>query len=679
MNISDFPKIENGIEHILNPPEAGFASWDWVVLVAYFATIVVIGFAFSYQRKKAKKSDSAEEYFKGSGQIPGWVAGMSIWATTLSAITYMATPANAFVGSWIFAFGNITIFLFAPILIIYIVPFFRHINATTAYEYLEQRFSYIIRALGSVMFIGYHIFRIAIVIYLPTLAFGTILPNVSPFWIAAFIGIISLIYTVVAGIKGVVWTEAVQGFVLLAGIILIIGFAISGILAAGVTWSEFLNNALANNKFMGGEGGGSAWKITLVGASIPIIFLGQLINTSYQYVGSQDVVQRYQTSKSSNEVNKGIWVNAFLAILTIFLFYGAGTLLWGYYDANNYLYLFAQSPFFDDKNIIGGWTYPDGGQVIFPEGGHLDNFVTNNILPGAGQKTDNVLPFFVLTALPVAVTGLIIAALFAACQSTIASSLNAVGTCFTVDFIQYHKKDIDETKIVKISQIIMILVGLFATFVCLMMIVSGVYNLLNFFIALIGGFGAPVFGMFFLGMFTTRANKQGTLIGGVIGSAVGIGCFFISSTMIMETPLISSLWTPIFAFFTVAIIGYVLSIVLDFGDKKGYWTLKKNKDKTNLTVWSWTADTKNLIKEEKLLNKDENKYNKNCKKIKWQNRYIKFLNKLSSKNNRELITIPEKTYLDKYEHYFKEMTLLEEFRKQEKVDELKAWKEAKQK
>ena len=103
------------------------------MIIIYLLATLGIGVWFT-----RRASGGTEEFFKASGRIPAWAAGFSIYATTLSAITYMSTPEQAFLTDWSYAAGNIAIFAIVPLLVIFYIPFFRKLDVTTAYEYLEE-------------------------------------------------------------------------------------------------------------------------------------------------------------------------------------------------------------------------------------------------------------------------------------------------------------------------------------------------------------------------------------------------------------------------------------------------------------------------------------------------------------------------------------------------------------
>ena len=187
--------------------------FDYVIISIYFLILSFIGFYFS------KRQKSIDDYFKGGGRIPSWAAGISIFGTVLSPITFLAIPAKTYSTDWLYFIFNITIFLVAPIIIYLFIPFYRKLNITTAYEYLEKRFNVYIRLIGSICFIIYQIGRIGIVLFLPSLALNLII-GIDIFFCISIIGIISLVYTLIGGIEAVIWTDVMQVIILLGGVII---------------------------------------------------------------------------------------------------------------------------------------------------------------------------------------------------------------------------------------------------------------------------------------------------------------------------------------------------------------------------------------------------------------------------------------------------------------------------
>ncbi len=138
----------------------------------------------------------------------------------------------------------------------------------------------------------YHIGRVAIVIYLPTLAITSV-SNINPIIIASVVGGLCIIYTFLGGMEGVIWSDVIQGILLIGGAILVL---VLGILTINGGWSTVINDALANDKLITADN----FKLGTAAAAIPIIFIGSIFNNLHQYTASQDVVQRYQ----KNKINK---------------------------------------------------------------------------------------------------------------------------------------------------------------------------------------------------------------------------------------------------------------------------------------------------------------------------------------------------------------------------------------
>ena len=476
----------------------GLGGLNWAVIVVYLLATLGIGVLFT-----RKASTGTDAFFTAKGRIPAWAAGFSIYATTLSAITYMSTPEQAFLTDWSYAAGNVAIFAIIPLLIWFYIPFFRKLNVTTAYEYLEERFGPSIRAIGSVLFVLFHVGRVAIVIYLPTLAISSV-TNINPGLVAAAVGVLSVIYTFLGGIEGVIWSDVVQGIILLAGAVLILVF---GITAINGGLGTVVTDAAQDGKFITTDN----WKLGGAAAAIPIIFLGSVFNNLHQYTASQDVVQRYQTTSSPKDTARSLLVNGFLALLTIPLFYGIGTVLYSYYQHSE-------------------------------------------ALP-AGFNTSALVPYFVVTALPVGIAGVLIAAIFAAAQSTISSSLNSISACVTVDLRDrfFPPRDGSIRKGVGFSRLVIVVAGALSVSAALYLSATDQAETWNLFLSITGLFGVPLAGVFALGIFTRRANTSGVIGGLVLGAATA---FYVQETTTFTPFAVSAT-----AFAGAVVFGYLVSLI----------------------------------------------------------------------------------------------------------------------
>lgn len=493
-----------------NMEKVGFGTVNWVVLSVYLLAMLGVGFYFT--KRSGKSTDS---FFTASGKIPAWAAGFSIYATTLSAITFMSTPEQAFLTDWSYSAGNLAIFAIIPVLIYFYIPFFRKLNVTTAYEYLEERFHVSLRSISSLLFVLFHIGRIAIVIYLPTLAITSV-SDINPTLIAAAVGILCIIYTFLGGMEGVIWSDVIQGMLLLGGAILII---VMGVTLVDGGFTSIVKDAATQGKFITSGN----FKFGTAAAAIPIIFLGSIFNNLHQYTASQDVVQRYQTTSSVEETNKSLWVNGGLALITIPIFYGMGTILYMYYSS------------------VG--TLP------------------------AGFNTSAIVPYFIVTSLPVGVAGLLVAAIFAACQSTISSSLNSISACVVIDFKQRFYGKSEGNSDVLLARFAIIISGLLGMAAALYLVSTNRAETWNLFLDITGLFGVPIAGIFALGIFTKRANTPGVLIGLVLAA---VTAFFVQRTDL--TPFAVST----VAFASSFIFGYIASLFFP----------KANKNIIGLTIYT---------------------------------------------------------------------------------------------
>lgn len=494
---------------------------NYAVITLYLASMLGIGIYFS-----KTSGNSTDSFFRAGGRVPGWAAGMSIWATTLSSITFLAIPGNAYNGNWVFAFGMIAVVICMPLLIKYIIPFFRKIDATTAYEYLEKRFDSRMRIFGSVVFILFHIARMAIVIYLPTLAI-TAMTGVNPYIIATAIGVLCVIYTFLGGMEGVIWSDVIQGFVLLAGIFLAIIVGLFGI-EGGI--GEVISTGISEGKFFTSKD----WSWSFTEITIPTMLVGAIFINMYQYIGSQDVVQRYNTTKSLKETGKSLTMNAWLGLLTIPLFYGMGTILYTFY---------AQQP----------------------------------ELLAEGIKSDGVFPQFIVNQLPVGISGLVIGAIFAASQSTVSSSLNSLSACYTMDLIKRFRPNLPEAYYVKTAKTAILVAGIFSSAAALYMVKTNQDELLQTFQSILGLFGAPIAGVFLLGMFTTKGNATGAFWGTLIAS---IAMYFIQQSGL------TFLYFGIIGVMGSFGLGYLISIMVD-----------GQKEIKDLTVHTQGNEDKNISPE----------------------------------------------------------------------------------
>ncbi|MBI5974612.1 sodium:solute symporter [Staphylococcus canis] len=495
----------------------GFGFWNWIALILYLLLMLGIGAFFT---KRA--GQDANSFFTGGGRLPSWIVGFSIYATTLSAITFMSTPEKSFLTDWSYIAGNIAIVAIIPLLIHFYIPFFKKLRVTSAYEYLEARFNPAVRVIGSLLFILFHIGRIAIVIYLPTLAI-TAVSDINPYIVASLVGILCIVYTFLGGFEGVVWSDFIQGIILLGGALVII---IMGITHIDGGLSTVVHDAVQNQKLISADN----WKINAAAAAIPIIFIGSVFNNLQQYTSSQDVVQRYQASDSIKETSQSIWTNGVLALISAPLFYGMGTVLFVFYAQHTQL----------------------------PE----------------DFNTSSIVPYFILTEMPPFIAGLLIAAIFAAAQSTISSSLNSIAACISVDIKQRFFGKQDEKAEVRFARLVTIVIGIVGMLASLYLIAADSSDVWDLFLLITGLFGVPIAGIFAVGIFTKRTHGIGVIIGILVAV---IASYFLQGVGGAGSPF----YTSIIAFMIAFIVAYISSLIIP----------SPRKNITGLTIFDKHAES----------------------------------------------------------------------------------------
>lgn len=300
----------------------GFTKIDLAILVIYLAAVLFAGLYFSKKEMKGK------EFFKGDGTIPWWVTSVSIFATLLSPISFLSLAGNSFAGTWIMWFAQLGMILAIPITIKFFLPIYSKLDIDTAYHYLEIRFkSKALRILGAVLFIIYQIGRMSIIMYLPSMVLSH-LTGLNVNLLIIVMGVIAIIYSYTGGLKSVLWTDFIQGTVLLIGVTFALFYLANGI--NGGFGSIF--DSLANGKFIGADE--VIFDPNILKNSLFIILVGAGINTCSSYISSQDIVQRFTTTTDTKKLNKMMLTNGALSIFIATVFYLIGTGLYVFYNQN---------------------------------------------------------------------------------------------------------------------------------------------------------------------------------------------------------------------------------------------------------------------------------------------------------------------------------------------------------
>lgn len=467
---------------------------NWLFLIIYIGFMVYMGYYFS------KRGTSTNDFFKAGQRIPWWAAGLSIYGTQLSALTFMAVPALVYATDWTLGIGSLMILAIIPIIITFYLPFFRRLHVTTAYEYLETRFNVRVRSLTSVTFILMQLARMGIVMYIPAVAISSV-TGIDIYLCLAIMGIICTIYTVMGGIEAVIWTDVVQVIVLLGGAI---GCIIYAVMEVDGGFSEIISLGVKHDKFQVFHTGWDPARLVTWVVFVSFFFLNLIPFTS-----DQTIVQRYLTVKSEKEAAKSLWTNGLLVIPTIFIFFGLGTTLYVFY--------------YENTEIL------------------------------ASNRPDELLPFFIVQKLPLGISGIVIAALFSASMSSLDSSMNSISTAYVVDIHKHFKKGGTDLENLRLAKWVILIVGILGTGSAMLIAIADVEYIFDHFQALLGLFGGGLAGIFILAIFVRRANSIGA-ISGLFGSAL------ITGLVKSQTDISGYLYGAV-GVISCVIVGYVVSLM----------------------------------------------------------------------------------------------------------------------
>ena len=463
----------------------GFTWIDTAVLVIYLVGVLLAGLYYS------KKEMQGKEFFKGDGTIPWYVTCISICATLLSPISFLAIPGNSYHGSWIFWWAQLGMLFAIPLTIRYFLPIYSKLEIDTAYHYLEKRFqSGKLRILGALMFIIYQLGRMSIIMYLPSMALAEV-TGLDVNMLIVVMGVIAIIYSYSGGLKAVLYTDFIQGTILIVGIALSLVVMIGSIHGG---WGTIWDTLTTGHKFMLEN---EVWfSPDIVSSSVFIIFIGGGLGTFASYISSQDIVQRFTTTTDMKQLNKMTLGNGVVSIFAATVFFLVGTALFVFYQQN-----------------------PD--------------LLTTD-------RRDLVLAAYITYELPAGLTGILLAALFAAAQSTLSTGINSVATSWVLDIQSVLNPAMPMKQQTRIAQFISLGIGILSIVIAIVMAGSDIRSAYQWFNSFIGLALGALAGMFVLGAFCPKANAKGALLGFIVATAVVLYLkYFVPSVSFWSYTLIT--------------------------------------------------------------------------------------------------------------------------------------------
>lgn len=482
---------------------------DLVVFSVYMVAIVLFGASFSLRKR------TASDYQTGGGRLPSWAIGMSIFATFVSSISFLALPGNAFQSNWNGFVFSLSIPLAAIIAVRYFVPHYRRLQSESAYFYLEERFGPWARTYASVCYLLTQLARMGAIMYLLALPMNALLGWSIPM-IIVVTGVSVIIYSMLGGLEAVVWTDAIQGIMLILGALACV-FVILSDMPEGP--GQVFSIAAEHNKFSLGSMDfdftqSTFWMILVYGLFINLQNFG--VDQSY--------VQRYISARTEKEAKASTWLGSLLYVPVSLLFFFIGTALFSFYQAQ-----------------------PDRLPEILVQ----------------GANSDRIFPHFIVTELPVGITGLLIASIFAAGMSTVSTSVNSSATVLLSDhYKRYIRPDLSDKQAMGFLRLSSLVMGVLSIGVALAF--NGVTSALEAWWALSSVFSGGVLGLFLLGFIVKKA-KNAQAVPGVILGVLVIAWVSLSPILFStESPYTSTLHTNmtiVVGTLSLFLLGFLLTLV----------------------------------------------------------------------------------------------------------------------
>jgi len=484
--------------------QSHFTTLDGMVLAGYFVLTMAVGFAFW------RRSRSVEGFTAAERCLPGWLCGLSILGTYVSSISFLALPGKAYASNWNAFVFSLSLPLATWIGVKYFLPFYRQHGDVSAYTHLEERFGAWARAYAGSCYLLTQLARVGTVTYLMALPMSVLL-GWDIRWVIVLTGITTTAYTFVGGIVAVIWTDAIQTVILIFGALLCVAMMLTG-LPGGV--AQLFHIAAEHHKFGLGSFGPS-----LATPTFWVVLAYGLVINLQNFGVDQNYVQRYITAANDREAAKSLWIGGLLYIPLSAVFFLIGTTLFVYYT------------------------------------------IHANSLPPAyrgADMADSVFPYFIISVLPPGVTGLLIAAIFAAAMSTIASSLNSSATVVLNDFYRRHlRPDAGQERSMRVLYTATLIWGVGGTLIALAM--THVRSALDAWWSLAGIFGGGMLGLFMLGRLSCRVTSGRALAATVGGIAL---IFWMSLSPRWSGTLLA--WRSPFHDFLIIVFGTATILLLGF-------------------------------------------------------------------------------------------------------------------
>ena len=442
---------------------------DLIVIVLYLAITLAVGVYF------ARRQTSKESYFVSNRQMPWYLVGISVFATLLSTMTYLAIPGEMIRYGVGYFFAYLGFFAAVPLINRLIIPYLMRLPVTSVYEYLEKRYGIEARTLAAAVFVCTRIIWIGLVTYTASFALSAITGWTIPL-IALVIFAVAIFFATAGGISAVIWMSVIKFVVLFGGAILVpIYIVILTGSGPGEWWATFA------------QAGRAAVPVFSFDATVRITIIGMVIlQVSWNlctHGADQVAAQRYLTTDSAASAARSVWLFALanIGLISLLAVCGLGLFFYNY---------------------------------------SLSGLTINQFQTAVAPDADNLLPRFIATRLPVGIAGLLLAALVSAAMTSVGSGVNSISTVLVTDFFDRFRTGQSRRNSLSLARWLTVgtgLLGLVATVTVDHLMRTSNWNLFELIERANHLFVAPLAGLFFAGLFFRRTGTRSAILGFAAG------------------------------------------------------------------------------------------------------------------------------------------------------------------
>lgn len=493
--------------------QAQFTAFQNVALVIYVLANVAVGLWFARGQK------DVASYYLAERSAPWWAAAISIISSDVTAVSYLGTAAFMLTGDLQLLVGCVAIPISALFVSLVFVPYLADQKVFTAYEYLERRFSVPVRLLASGLFLLMRASHLAVALYVA----GLVVSQVFGIPLAAglfALGGLTAIYTMFGGMKAVLWTDVIQFFVMVGGLVaVLVGVASAFDWDLGTIWQAASHSSPVGLPWLGGA------VDTVVHTQIfefgfgldRISFWSVMLWTFFVNVGSygsdQVLVQRYLSAGSRREMVASLMGGSLISIPLNLLMFATGVFIVAYYT-------------------------------------HFVS-VAGHDWVATLEDPNQVMTHFIIHGLPGFMGAIVIAGLFAGTMSSLSAGLNSLSTATYIDFIRrFRSTPFEGARGVSAAKLVTCLWGV--VIIVAAILLGGSETIFEILAKVMSPFAGPLLGMFLVGMLSRRANSFGVLCGTVAGALVTLYVTYFTR--------INWMWY----FITGCSVGFVAGCVLSY-------------------------------------------------------------------------------------------------------------------